>query len=149
LPILCLHRRPIMFMLQPLPRSSPHLLGRRHRMRRCGQKISSGARGGIGMRNHGRDMLFLICSNLLDSMLAMTDIPPLRVASPEEIAEILSFALRYDGRRQVHDAAEVMARTTAERLVRHLQQSGFVIMNSSTPTPIAPLPLSLDRPVTP
>jgi hypothetical protein len=38
--------------------------------------------------------------------------------------------LRYNGRKRVHDAADVMARITAERLVRHLQQSGFVIMKS-------------------
>jgi hypothetical protein len=53
---------------------------------------------------------------------------------PEEIASALSFALRYDGRKRVHDAADAMARITAERLVRHLQQSGFVIMKSPAAT---------------
>jgi hypothetical protein len=60
----------------------------------------------------------------------------LRPASAEEIATALSFALRDDGRKRVHDAADVMARITAERLVRHLQQSGFVIMKA--PTAVAP-----------
>jgi hypothetical protein len=63
--------------------------------------------------------------------------PPLRPASPDEIAETLSFALRYEGRKRVHDASDVMARITADRLVRHLQQSGFVLMRlapASAPT---------------
>jgi hypothetical protein len=60
----------------------------------------------------------------------------LRPASAAEIATALSFALRYDGRKRVHDAADAMARITAERLVRHLQQSGFVIMKA--PAAVAP-----------
>ena len=53
---------------------------------------------------------------------------PLRPASPEEIAETLSLALRYDGRRRVHTADDIMARITADRLVQHLERSGFVLM---------------------
>ena len=52
----------------------------------------------------------------------------LRPASPEEIEQSLSFALRFDGRRRVHHADDAMARITAERLVLHLQKSGFVLM---------------------
>jgi hypothetical protein len=52
----------------------------------------------------------------------------LRPATPDEIAEALSFALRYDGRRRVHHAADAMARITAQRLVEHLERSGFVPM---------------------
>ena len=58
----------------------------------------------------------------------MPDESLLRPATPEEIAESLSFALRYDGRRRVHHADEAMARITAERLVRHLERSGYVLM---------------------
>ncbi len=54
--------------------------------------------------------------------------PPLRPATAAEIAESLSFALRYDGRKRVHHADEAMARITAERLVRHLERSGYVLM---------------------
>ena len=46
----------------------------------------------------------------------------------EEIVESLSFALRYEGRKRVNHADEVMARITADRLVRHLAESGFVLM---------------------
>jgi hypothetical protein len=52
----------------------------------------------------------------------------LRPATPDELAESISFALRYDGRKRVNHADEMMARITADRLVRHLRSSGFVIM---------------------
>ena len=54
----------------------------------------------------------------------------LRPATSDEIAEALAFALRYEGRRRVHDADLAMGRITAERLVRHLQRSGFVVMKA-------------------
>lgn len=65
----------------------------------------------------------------------MTDQPPLRPATSEEIAESLCYALRYDGRRRVHHADEVMARITAERLVRHLERSGYVLMRRPPEVP--------------
>jgi hypothetical protein len=40
----------------------------------------------------------------------------------------LSFALHYQRRKRVLDAGDVMARITAERLVRHLEASGFGVM---------------------
>ena len=52
----------------------------------------------------------------------------LRPATEQEIADSLAFALRYDGRKRVNHADEAMARITADRLVRHLQGSGFVLM---------------------
>jgi hypothetical protein len=64
----------------------------------------------------------------------MTNAPNLRPATPEEIAATLSFALRYDGRKRVHHADDAMARITADRLVRHLQRSGFVLMKGSPGT---------------
>jgi len=36
--------------------------------------------------------------------------------------------LRYEGRKRVNHADDVMARITADRLVRHLTVSGFVLM---------------------
>lgn len=58
----------------------------------------------------------------------MPDAPPLRPALPDEIADALAFALRYDGRKRVHHADDLMARIAAERLVKHLERSGFVVM---------------------
>ncbi len=58
----------------------------------------------------------------------MPDDEALRPASPDDLASSLMFALRFDGRRRVHTGDETMARITAERLVEHLRQSGFVVM---------------------
>jgi hypothetical protein len=60
--------------------------------------------------------------------MAVTDQPPLHPASADEIADSLSYALRFDGRKRVHQADEAMARITAERLVRHLERCGYVLM---------------------
>ena len=68
----------------------------------------------------------------------MTDLRP---ATPAEIADSLSFALRYDGRRRVHHADDAMARITADRLVAHLERSGFVIMKR----PDAPAPTTSNQ----
>jgi hypothetical protein len=66
----------------------------------------------------------------------MTDDPRLRPATIEEVADSLSFALRYDGRKRVHHADDAMARITADRLVQHLRRSGFVILKR--PDAVAP-----------
>jgi len=52
----------------------------------------------------------------------------LHPATAAELEETLSFALRYAGKRRVHTADDVMARVTAERLVQHLERSGYVLM---------------------
>ena len=52
----------------------------------------------------------------------------LRPVDPDSLRDALAFALRYDGRRRVTTGDEFMARLTAERLVRHLELSGFVVM---------------------
>ena len=49
-------------------------------------------------------------------------------ADPRDLAEALAFALRYRGRKRVHDADEAMAEIVARRLVEHLAQAGFVVM---------------------
>ncbi len=44
--------------------------------------------------------------------------PPARLtpAAPEDLADALAFALRFDGRKRKHDAGEVMARIVAKRV---------------------------------
>jgi hypothetical protein len=49
-------------------------------------------------------------------------------ADPRDLAEALAFALRFQGRKRVHTADEVMAEIVARRLVEHLETAGFVIM---------------------
>ncbi len=71
----------------------------------------------------------------------MTDQPePLSPASPEDLARSLAFALRFSGRKRIHDADEYMADIVARRLVEHLRLSGYVVMKKppiggSAPTP--------------
>jgi hypothetical protein len=87
-----------------------------------------------------RQPRFLIRSRSLYGVPRMPDdLQQLRPARPDEIAESLSFALRYDGRRRVHTRDILMARITAERLVVHLERSGFVLMKRpSAPAPSVP-----------
>jgi hypothetical protein len=59
----------------------------------------------------------------------MPDTPNLRPATRDVLTQSLSFALRFNGRKRVHDADETMARITAERLVEHLERSGYVVMH--------------------
>lgn len=58
----------------------------------------------------------------------MTDDPSLRLATPEEIEESLSYALRFKGRKRADVAGPMIARIAAEHLRRHLEASGFVVM---------------------
>ena len=58
----------------------------------------------------------------------MTDDPRLTPATAEDLKDALAYALRFDGRKRAHTGDELMARITAERLVKYLKQSGFVVM---------------------
>jgi hypothetical protein len=68
--------------------------------------------------------------------LEMTNTPTLRPATADEIAETLAFALRFEGRKRVRYAGEIMAEITADRLVAHLERSGYVVMKK--PSAVAP-----------
>jgi hypothetical protein len=59
----------------------------------------------------------------------MPDTPNLRPATRDELMQSVSFALRFNGRKREHGADETMARITAERLVEHLERSGYVVMH--------------------
>jgi hypothetical protein len=79
------------------------------------------------------DLVFLIRSTASPIFAAMPDTPNLRQASRDELRSSLSFALRYNGRRRIHSADELMADITAERLVEHLERSGYVMMCKPSP----------------
>ena len=49
-------------------------------------------------------------------------------ADPDDLAAALAFALRFAGRKRVHNADEIMAEIVAKRLVEHLGRAGFVVM---------------------
>ena len=58
----------------------------------------------------------------------MSDRPDgLTPATADDVAAALALALRYRGRKRVHNANEIMA-VVAKRLVEHLERSGFVVM---------------------
>jgi hypothetical protein len=61
-------------------------------------------------------------------------------AAPEDLADALAFALRYSGRKRVHDSAEIMATIVAKRLVEHLDRCGFVVMRKPPIAGSAPAP---------
>ena len=59
----------------------------------------------------------------------MSDDPSvLSAAKFEDVADALAFALRFQSRKRVHNADELMSAFVAKRLVEHLERSGFVIM---------------------
>ncbi len=59
----------------------------------------------------------------------MPDTPErLTPADPRDLAAALAFALRFQGRKRVHNADEIMAEIVAKRLVEHLERAGFVVM---------------------
>lgn len=63
----------------------------------------------------------------------------LRPATEDELAETLAFALRYGGRKRVHQGDGIMARIVAGRLIEHLARSGFVVMKKP-PAPMHAAP---------
>ena len=56
----------------------------------------------------------------------MADPSNLRPATANEIAETLSFALRYKGRKRVHDADQVMGRISANHSRQNTACRAFV-----------------------
>ena len=67
---------------------------------------------------------------------AKAPVAALRPASLDELADSLAIGLRFEGKKRVHHADDMMARITALRLVRHLERSGFVLMKR--PDAVAP-----------
>ncbi len=66
----------------------------------------------------------------------MNDDSKPRPATAEELAEALSFALRFNGRKPFPQSHVLMARVTAEHLVQHLHRCGFEV--TKRPATIAP-----------
>jgi hypothetical protein len=58
----------------------------------------------------------------------MPDADQLTPADPREVVIALSLGLTAKPPLAQYQAAEVMAKIVAERLVAHLEQSGFVVM---------------------
>ena len=63
----------------------------------------------------------------------------LRLATPQEVADGLAFALRFKGRKRFRPSGEYMAEITAAWLVDYLLSAGFVVMKKP------PMPLAVSR----
>jgi hypothetical protein len=48
--------------------------------------------------------------------------------NPRDLADAIAFSLRFEGRKRVRQADEYMAAIAAERVLRHFERAGFVVM---------------------
>jgi hypothetical protein len=56
----------------------------------------------------------------------------LRPATEDELEDALVFAMRFDGRKRVHQGGDqLITQIAAELLVAHLEWSGFVVMKKA------------------
>ena len=46
----------------------------------------------------------------------------------DDLESALAFALRFEGRKRVHNADEIMTAIVAKRLAAHLERAGFAVM---------------------
>jgi hypothetical protein len=49
-------------------------------------------------------------------------------ADPSDLADAIAFALIFSGRKRVHDSDKFTARIAADRIRRHLENAGYVVM---------------------
>ena len=52
----------------------------------------------------------------------MLDADKLTPADPSDLTDAIAYALRFQGRKRVHNADEIMAEIVAKRLVEHLER---------------------------
>ena len=52
----------------------------------------------------------------------------LKPAEADDLAESIAFALCFSGRKRAHDSETFPARIAADRIVRHLERCGFVVL---------------------
>ncbi len=73
-------------------------------------------------RNWRNVLALFACGRYADALT------PASPASPDDLVSALAYALRFQGRKRVHNADEIMAEIVAKRLVEHLERVGFVVM---------------------
>ena len=68
---------------------------------------------------------------MTDDLKAASDRADLTAATADEIAEALSYALRYDERgKPRRGGGDLTASIAAERLTEHLRRAGFIVMKA-------------------
>jgi hypothetical protein len=60
-------------------------------------------------------------------------------ADPRDIADSISFALLFSGKKRVHDSDRLTASIAAKRIVRHLDRCGYVVLKKPPIGGSAPL----------
>ena len=60
-------------------------------------------------------------------------------ATASDIAESVAFALLFSGKKRVHDSDRMTASIAAQRIVRHLERCGYVLMKRHPIEGSAPL----------
>jgi hypothetical protein len=75
-----------------------------------------------------RGVSFLLRSSPSAIVRGCPDDEKLTPADPSDIADSIAFALLFSGRKRVHDSDKYMAAIVADRIVRHLERAGFVVM---------------------
>ena len=71
--------------------------------------------------------MFLFCSDPRSIVFFMAD-EPADDRNPRGPRLGAAFALRFQGRKRVHNPDEIMAEIVAKRLAEHLARAGFVVM---------------------
>ena len=67
-------------------------------------------------------------ANAVASAVMPDEADKLTPADRRDRADAVAFALRFDGRKRAHQADEYMASIAAERIVRHLERAGIVVL---------------------
>jgi hypothetical protein len=60
-------------------------------------------------------------------------------ADPNDLVDAIAFALIFSGRKRVHDSDSFTARIAGDRIRRHLEDSGYVVMKKPPISGSAPL----------
>jgi hypothetical protein len=60
--------------------------------------------------------------------LRMPDDDKLTPADPSDLADAIAFAVIFSGRKRVHDSDRFMARVAGDRIRRHLENFGYVVL---------------------
>jgi hypothetical protein len=59
-------------------------------------------------------------------------------AAPADLAESISHALLYSGRKRIHDNDRLTASIAAKQIVAHLERCGYVVLRGPSLTGSAP-----------
>lgn len=62
---------------------------------------------------------------------------PLKPATRESLIQTLAYGLRFEGRKRIHHADELMAQIAAEKLADHIDRANLVVMQKPPATALS------------